>query len=292
MRVLFYFKNSTENLHHLDLEQFKKVIEFRKRISETTLYYEFSDGDALLKMLKVHLQNLVIEQWVGGKWKVLTPMSEVSKGESRPSLTPQHKATEGTPEPQTAERDDDEDEEQDGAIAILDVMASAENGLEIAKSALDSMTVLANDLTNSLNKRTASMPPSPNARQLKTIADCTADDLDSYAEGLKKQIPIFKSNLRDALEDFETAVDLYVSQKLGEESAVANIPQNMTTLASGMRDARGNLDIFRKMLDAAPGFTAKFKRSRRIVKRLLDDMSATIVVFSDKAQSIGAKFSK
>ena len=86
LRVLFYFGKTSDDVHRLDLDQLRKVLDFRKKLSSTTLFYEFSDRDELLKLLKDHLRHLVIEQWDGKKWKVLTPLPRVPQ----PNL-PSHK---------------------------------------------------------------------------------------------------------------------------------------------------------------------------------------------------------
>lgn len=48
----------------------------------------------------------------------------------------------------------------------------------------------------------------------------------------------------------------------------------------------------RKSLTEIPGLTVKLKKSKRIVKRLLDDFDAAITVFLDKAESIQLRFSR
>jgi hypothetical protein len=49
VRVLFYFRKTSDDVHRLDLDQFGKVVDFRKKLSSTALFSEFSNPDELLK---------------------------------------------------------------------------------------------------------------------------------------------------------------------------------------------------------------------------------------------------
>ena len=50
VRVLFYFKTTLDNVQHLDLAQFQKVKDFRKKLEDSGVFYlDFADQDALLK---------------------------------------------------------------------------------------------------------------------------------------------------------------------------------------------------------------------------------------------------
>ena len=124
------------------------------------------------------------------------------------------------------------------------------------------------------------------------IYDGVADDLAEYASGLKRELPIFKVNLNDALNGLEASIDLYVTEKLGDPGQLEVISQQLAGLVSGMREGRGTLDRFRKTLAEVPGLTVKLKKSKRMVERLLDEFGVAITVFLDKAESIQLRFSK
>ncbi len=289
VRVLFYFRKTSDDVHRLDLDQLRKVLDFRKKLSSTMLFHEFSDSDSLLKVLKDHLHRLVIKQWDGEKWKVLTPLLP-----ARPSLPPrttsQSHEQVSLPASLGVEEEEKECDEQERAAAILDAIVSAEDGFRISTEALEKMAVLASKLTSDFTSRVAALPPDPAAREMKAIVDGAADDVAEYANGLKREIPIFKVNLNEALNGLDTAIELYLTEKLGDPAKLGDVPQQLAILTQGIREGRASLDSFRKSLVELPGFTVKFKKSKRIVKRLLDDFSAAITVFLDKAESIQLRF--
>ena len=290
LRVLFYFGKTSDDVHRLDLDQLRKVLDFRNKLSSTTLFYEFSDRDELLKLLKDHLRHLVIEQWDGTKWKVLTPLPRVAQL-NLPSHTTLHGHEQvSLSAPLGMEEEDEECNEQERTAAILDAIVSAEDGFRISTEALEKITALGSKLTSDFTSRTAALPPDPAAREMKTMVDGAADDLTEYANGLRREIPTFKVNLNDALNGLDTAIELYLTEKLGDPSQLGDVPQQLAILTKGIREGRASLDYFRKSLAELPGFTVKFKKSKRMVKRLLDDFSAAITVFLDKAESIHLRF--
>jgi hypothetical protein len=290
LRVLFYFGKTSDDVHRLDLDQLRKVLDFRKKLSTTTLFYEFSDRDGLLKLLKDHLRHLVIEQWDGKKWKVLSPLPRAARLNLPSQIGLESRERVSLSAPLGIGEEDKECDEQERTAAILDAIVSAEDGFRISTEALEKITVLGSKLTSDFTSRVAALPPGPAAREMKAIVDGAADDLAEYANGLKREIPIVKVNLNEALNGLDTAIELYFTEKLGDPTQLRDIPQQLAFLAKGIREGRASLDYFRKALVELPGFTVKFKKSKRIVKRLLDDFSAAITVFLDKAESIQLRF--
>jgi hypothetical protein len=283
MRVLFYFKLSSENLYRLDLEQFSKVKEFRKSLKSSVLYHEFSDADSLLKAIKDHLRRLVSEQWDGNKWKVLTPLIA--------QVVPEETVGTKLLDARESTNADEECDEEDRTAAILDVIVSAETGFQTALEALNNIIALMEKLTSDVTSRTVGFPKNPTAREMKVAVDGAADDLAEYANGLKKELPIFTVNLNGALSGFDTALELYVSEKMGPPEQLATVLKQLTQLVSGMLEGRAGIDNFRSTIEGIPSYTVKFKKSKRTVIRLLADLSAGVTVFLEKLKSLQARIS-
>jgi hypothetical protein len=292
VRVLFYFKRTSDDVHRLDLDQLGKVVDFRKKLSSTALFTEFSNADELLKVLKVHLRRLVMEQWDGKEWRVLTALPRATQQDSSSHVASQSGREIMLSTPLGEDEEDKECDGQSRTAAILDAIVSAEDGFRISMEALQNMTALGNKLTSDLTSRTAALRPDHSAREMKASVDGVADDLAEYANGLKRELPIFKVNLDGALSSLHSSIDLYFTEKLGDPGQLEPIPQQLAGLVSGIREGREALDRFRKILAEIPGLTVKLKKSKRMTKRLLDDFSVAITVFLDKAESIQLRFSK
>ena len=187
VRVLFYFKNTADNVHRLDLEQLAKVIKFRKKLSVTALSYEFTTPDVLLKMIKDHLFRLVAEQWDGRNWKVLTPLPQATQANQLPpGVSRTSQQIKNMSEALEGEEPNEENAEEERTSAILDAIVFGEAGLQTAIESLNKMAGLMNVLTSKINAQAAGMKTPVDARAMKAVIDRVADDLDDYSKGHQK----------------------------------------------------------------------------------------------------------
>jgi len=282
VRVLFYFKTVTGNVHRVDLEQLAKVVEFRKKVSGTALHHDFEDKDALFRMVKDHPRRLITEQWDGDKWRVLTRLPDPSTPLA--SIESLIGISSGDVAPISSGDDDDETEER--ASAILDAIVSGEEAFHLAQQSLENLAGLGTTLTTKLQSHTAAFPPQPTARQTKTVVDAAAEDLGEYNTGLQRELSVLKSSLGQGLAELETAIALYFSEQLGPRDALGMSPQHVQELIAGMRSGRTAIDEFRDVITNLPGMTIKLKKSKRKAKELLAELSAAITVFLSKAEAI------
>jgi hypothetical protein len=70
VRVLFYFKRASMDPLSIVPEELKKVHEFRSRLPQQgVLYRDSNDTAGFVGMVKEHIWNLIIDEWVGDTWK-------------------------------------------------------------------------------------------------------------------------------------------------------------------------------------------------------------------------------
>jgi hypothetical protein len=63
----------------------------------------------------------------------------------------------------------------------------------------------------------------------------------------------------------------------------------MLQLSAKIKASRTQIDAFREVIGTLQSFTVKFKKAKKLTAELLADLSASLTVFVDKANSMAAK---
>ncbi|HEY5038048.1 MAG TPA: DUF4062 domain-containing protein, partial [bacterium] len=188
IRVLFYFKTTTpENIYRIDLSQLNRVIDFRKKLgSAGALYFDFPSADALLKMVRDHLRQLITEQWAGTKWKVLSPLSadhSISTVVSGSALA------------DSTDLFDQEPDDESSSAGFLDLIVAGESALAVSLQAIiniGSFTERNTEEVNSTMQKLNIVSEQKNARDTKAVIDQLGSILMKHSSDLRREIAVLE----------------------------------------------------------------------------------------------------
>lgn len=291
IRILFYFKTSVENLFRCDVGQIERVMKFRGKLCEKgVLYSEFTDKDALLRIIKEHLRRLITEQWGGTGWKVLSPVQQTTALTASAKIPLSIDCREAQEiEAALDNQDLTEEEDEDDAAGILDAVVAGEAALQTAITSLGNITALMGTLTDRTTQRAVEINDAvakKNASNMKAAVDGSAADLSEFARGLRKEIVSFNASFSEALAAVESTLRLYFAEAVADPAQIRNLPIQLGSMIEGMRSGRQSTDFLRDTISSLPGFTSKFKKAKREAARLLADLSAAITISLEKAETI------
>lgn len=282
VRVLVYFKTGTDELFRIDLKQLEKVLAFREKLKKSgVLFFDFTNQDALLRLLKNNLRQLISEQFEGDHWKVLTPLPLRPLHEIVASTALGGIVSSAATVEAISEAVCENEEIQEDSSGILDAMLSAQVAMETVITSLSNLTKLSSDLTEKTTARTQGFSHALGVKGMNAVLDGVADDLDTFTKEMKNETLSLKGSLAESITSFHTAVSLFLTDR-GDPSQVVSAPDALHAMASSMQEARGGIENLREILKSLPRFTVRFNKAKRSAERILADLSATITVFLDK----------
>ncbi|HYT75241.1 MAG TPA: hypothetical protein VEL79_10870, partial [Vicinamibacterales bacterium] len=130
VRVLFYFKRNAEDPFLLDIPQLQRVRSFRENLgSRGVLYRDFRDTGEFTKLVREHLDGLIIDEWRGDKWtEVLSGPGRNLIGSSSESALPKDSLEIG------------EGQRDDGELGVLEYIAAFHEASDAIVEVMTSIT--------------------------------------------------------------------------------------------------------------------------------------------------------
>jgi hypothetical protein len=286
IRVLFYFKSTTaENIYKVDLDQLQKVIAFQKKLEDAgTLYFDFSNADALLKAVSDHLRRLVAEQWDGTKWKVLSPLSADHLTVSVPSDS-------GLVESEDSV--DHELGEDPYSAGFLDLVVTTESALAVALQAtmnIGAITERNTEEVKSAMQKLNTAADQRNAREMKAAIDYLSHILLKHSSDLRREIAVFEGSLSKAFASTETALKMYSEDRLGDPTQLKGLAESLTPMIVTIRGSRQMADEMQETMGGLPGYTRDFKAALRQTRQVYAEMSATMTVLLGRTMTAQENF--
>jgi hypothetical protein len=276
VRLLFYFKDSLEGgLQDIDLEQLKRVQEFRTRIGNTkgVLHASFSSQDELLDKTKNHIFNLFADQWSVNKWKRQSI-------ESLPT-----KAAFSDLEDQAAKLDPEVNEEHE--LGVLDYLVLGTQGFQDALTALEEIGAGAASMSEKLAARTVLLNSAKiTPGQLLTAANDSASDLTGLGALIRQQTAVFKSATNIGFDAIEASIEFLIDQEPPDKKQLSEFRDQIRIFDPQLRAGRESIMELRRMMFRTPTFSFKLKRATKQMVSILDDLSATITVSVNRTEQI------
>jgi hypothetical protein len=290
VRVLFYFKTDVHNIHRADIRQLQKVQAFREKLTSSgMLFSEFSGSDDLLKQVRTHIRKLVVEQWEGARWKVL------SSAAAQPAPPLATAILETTQETQRTVEEMGLSLVEDDAPGFLDLVVSAETATSTALAAITNIGAITDSYTLQLGPITQEIQSSAsqhNARGMKIAYDKAANVMSRYASDSKREILIFRDSVTEALSLVEGALNMYPGDQASTVEQLTSLIaalQNMTPMIRGNREVTLSLN---GTISVLPDVTLEFKRAKRNALQVFADTAAIWTLLLDRVMTVQDNLSK
>lgn len=281
LRVLFYFKTSTEDVFSIDTEQFQKVVTFKDDIKKTAFFGTFSNQDDLLKKLTNHLQVLIAQQWDGSKWKVLSPIS------SHCSVTTESFKVDAEP-PVVVSDDNANEMGEEGLLELLALGAEFSTRItEIMEGMTTDATAFQSAIANRATDLEAARTLNDTQKQIRSY-DRMAEDMMNYEKRLKFMVPQLSIALDGSLETYLKLRSIIASEipqmKIEFESAGASFYR----LSAVVRQSRDGVNTLRDMIADIPPFTKHLRTAKQRLAGAFDTYIASATIFLSRFEvSVG-----
>jgi len=286
VRVLFYFKNASENIFNISLEELSKVKSFRDQLGGLgTLYHDFSDLDSLRGMIRTNVRNLIVKQWDSNKWRVLSPPN--------PPIAPQVKDYESgtgydslTPELPRDENFDLAEDDKPGFLEAIMIGNEVTDALnkhmermgDLGKGLGKTVTEVAHDL--------ATANATGNLILAKEIYDQIGTEMREFTVSMRSELPIYESVSKDLIATLGNIFSFYSDEKMGSQEEISSLFLNFEALVNSVRGIRSSLQQFHGIIDSMPSMTQTFRAARKHLSRVLDEFTSSYTIFLGTADAL------
>ena len=235
--ILFYFKNEPIQPDTIDPGQLARVHEFKARLAEKNLYWDFKNRDELAQSLRVHLGR--------------TARRLIKRG--APLVT--------------VESVDEPDPEED--VGFLDLLEEVAECFFRGNVAVQRMTAEIKALGSKMTARTAEMEalPSrhgnPNIGAARRIGDNAAADMTAFAERLDTEMPIMGEAYSIGFDAVTKAIGLlmdFAPEDTTDLLVLRTTVINLTETLGTVIDQQGQ---FRTTVARVPRLTKAMTKARR-----------------------------
>ncbi|PYX01058.1 MAG: hypothetical protein DMG89_02730 [Acidobacteria bacterium] len=302
VKILFYFKGTPDvPVQDLDVQQLARVQEFKASIKKQIFYADFKATDDFLPLVREHLWQLVASQWDGDKWKSAKMPTELAAAlnvgeggtdQATVSIGFELAKIDG---PIAELARDADDQEKDKDMELLDALVEAQDSIQAGLAALDRIAASTREQNDKFVQHGriinfVAAKGDAKAKDLKMAVDAAADDIASYAQALRREVPGFTSAFTSGLNAFDLAMNSWIREKPPAEQIVG-VRQMLEQVIPVLRSARDPVISFRDAMAKMPTLTSRLKKATRATRIQLDDLIAGLAIISDRAVSISARLS-
>lgn len=277
LRVVFYFKDTPQQLSKIDPKQLLAVQEFKTKLStKGVLYSSYTSKEEFQRFLRLHLSEVLLT------WH--------SKSGGLPAVT--HKAVSQT----VTKAENNEDDE----LGVVDLLADIQDGFESITGIAGRITTAMVEVGNKTRERTAELnafnqQPDKDFRQAKRIFSATARDMDEFCARLEPELKLFSNSHAQIMDRTIKWVSLIRGGGTLKEDNVQQLTAPIEDYINVMGTTIGIVAEFRNSVANLPRVAVVVNKSRN---RMVKSLDGLIEVFtkaknlSQETQRIVSEFSQ
>lgn len=297
VRLLFYFKHSSDDPYSIDLEQFQRVKDFRSSLSGCgVVYCDVKDTVDFVEHIKKHLDSIILDDWIDGSWRVVNKKNKDKSGFCESKVAVYSEISD-----ELSLMQNDNNLNDDEPFGFIEHTQQFELASDLMVKITHDIAVELESIGNEINFRTQEL----NDIQLTRVG--LRGDMDRQIILSKIQGVIDNSacNLHDFVERMRIKLEEYryqnknmfyhAGQSYGEMSAElididSQEDQNaLKSLVAVMHECRNSIVLLQKNIMSVPALTSKFKRERKRAAAVLGELIAEVSFSIDESKKLIAR---
>jgi|GEM_PF-305642 len=252
IRILMYFKSESIP-YDADLEEFKKVRDFRDSLKEKGVkYHEFATPQEFTDLLRLHLQQELNNY--GSKWG---PSRDVTKTTPAAKITPQNI---------------DNDLDDFGLFDLMEHVQESSNNANAALHNLEShMTTMSQNVTavsQRIGNTTIQQKFADDPKGAKREVNSAAEIMETFVRRATPEIEVIEREYTKAFEALLAANSL-VHDFENEGDELSQYIAIINNLRKSMGEAQNEIQKFREANTSLPRLTTKLNRAKKEINNLL-----------------------
>ncbi|MCK8490673.1 DUF4062 domain-containing protein [Spirosoma sp. RP8] len=261
-KIMMYFKNVSLSLNEIDIEQIKKIQDFKKGLGpQGGLYWDYNKAIDFKDLARNHL-NLLLPKLVN-EYRLI--------------------AAKPAPEKKKVEESEDiivfgaEDIEEVEEIGYLDSLIVVNDYFTKIKDSAGRITIYMVDMSNKLGKGTEKIsgikhiPEQARIREARKIIDDTADDIMLFVKKTNVEIPKY----RDAVtKGFNAYSNVYVNSRsfASNDEELLELEVSKNTLEESINFGLLSLASLKETVAELPAMTSKLAKAKKEYLKTIDKL--------------------
>lgn len=254
--LMIYFKDAPIAPSKIDIEQLRKLQEFRSSLGEKGgLYWSFESLSNFESIIRSHL-SLVAQRWtskIASNYPNLALFDLISQQIS------------------TVES---KEFEEDIELGIFDYYAALEEQAGCMETAMRLIGEATVDIGQQVQRRTdellrlKGLTDRGAQKESEKVIKLAADDMNKYSSTLKNQLPKFSSSRDDVFESLSKALMLFRDFQTHEnaedgEDKYAALESQLLTLSEGISSAKEGIVHLKEAISSLPRVSSYFNKAKR-----------------------------
>lgn len=279
-RVLIYFVTQIENLHALDLDQFSKLKEFRKRIGNDGVFFvEIKSVKEFAGKIKMDLIDLINKEWD----------SSESKWESRGDFVP---VADGK-----MEQLDEGEEGLEDPLGYLDIAGLINEQTERFGVAAEQLTEQALRLQSIFETYVNRIKvTSKNVAEAKRIVDLMTKELEDVQSAMHPQVLLLQGSQQEIFDTMDSLLPMLkdptahnLSVKVEELEQLRDV---LASMGAQFTIASQPMNVTAEMLRNFPPATKALKKATRTIAEDVSLASAALGIMASRADYVVEKLNE
>jgi len=253
IKLFFYFKEAPIPPFSTDLDQLKKVVEFRKRLEGIGQQYRtFNDKDDFSTQVRMHL-SMVVREFS----RVQSSVEETTVNTRPAESEPQKKNEEG-------------ENDEAGFIDLIEdaLKYFAELGL-IMKRIAEEQT----KLTGRITQNTEEITNAKGMGDRKSYINRVAADMDEFSDFLEKQLPLYSDYYTKGSNSFIKSITLFSEFKV-EGKEASTVLETLIESKGALVKLNSQISELQSVISSLPRITTDFNKAKRRSLSVLGDFVA------------------
>jgi hypothetical protein len=259
LRIMFYFKDPELRASEIDLDQYKRVKDFKKKLGEKGLYATFNTTEEFVAMVRLHLSRQ-LQEWAEKKWGSQIKTQTVSEPEAVPPI-------------EETVTDDEE-------LGFLDYVEIGNDSLESGTASLSRIEEAITDVGRKTGENTPKLTAANEQRDVakqKQIFNTVARALEEFGLRIDTELPIFSNSYSAGIDAISKSAILWEADfNLDDKTQIQTVHDSLESLLAGIIASREAMVSMEQIVSALPRVTANFNRAKKHAAQSLVDLNRAL----------------
>ena len=246
LRIMFYFKDPQLRASEIDLDEYKRVKDFQKKLEEKGLYKTFSTMEEFVTMVRLHLSRQV-QEWGEKKWG--SEITTQTTLETESALPIEETVT---------------DEEE---LGFLDYVEIGNDSLNSSTASLGRITEAISDLGNKLTESTPKLTAANEQRDVakqKQILNSAARDLEEFGLRIDAELPIFSNSYSTGIDAISKSATIWAADfDLDDKTLIQTVHDSLESMLAASLTSQEAMLSMQQTVSAYPRVISSFNKAKR-----------------------------
>jgi len=267
VKIMFYFKQAPIQFDKIDTESIISIRNFKSSLGDKgVLYWDYNTIEEFQKLLRIQLTRKIQEL----QQSILKTTTIAIKEKTAVVV----------------------DEE----LGLLDFIEDGEDSfneiVEILQRMTDAIDWIGKRFTSRSEeiKRQSILNPEMGNKAKKKLVNASANDMNSFNQRLKTEIPLFAETYKKGIDCFSNAIKISIDFQSDKVEDIESTIESIKSFIDTIDGTSKTCEEFRQSIDELPRMTKEFNTAKRLSSGILFDLMSEFDISINLANALMSEF--